>query len=172
MTSISASQSLREVAIGDLDFELASTRRILEHVPDDRLDWRPHAKSRTLGEIAAHVAQLPAFALSMIQFTEVDLATRKRSADPVGREALLTAFDRNAAALRSAIDVASDDDLRATWTMRFGDRVIISGPRITMLRRMGVSHIIHHRGQLSVYLRLLDVPVPGLYGPSADERGV
>lgn len=144
---------------------------MLERVPDDRLDWRPHAKSGTLGGLAAHVAQLPAFALTMIQLTEVDLATLKRSTDPVGRAALLAAFDRNADALRGALDGATDDDLRATWTMRYGERVIVSGPRITMLRRMGISHIVHHRGQLSVYLRLLDVPVPGLYGPSADERG-
>lgn len=171
MTSISPTDSLRDIALSDLADELASTRRILERVPDEHLGWRPHAKSNTLQGLAAHIAQLPAFALLMVEHTDVDLATRQRGPDPAGREALLAEFDRNAAALRRAVEQSGDDDLRATWTLRFGDRVIASAPRVVMLRRMGISHIVHHRGQLSVYLRLLDVPVPGLYGPSADERG-
>lgn len=172
MTSVSTPLSLRELALADLQAELASTRRILDRVPDDKLSWRPHAKSRTLQELAAHVAQLPGFALTMLIAPELDLAKpRERPADPDSHDALLAAFDKVAARLTDTLADASDDFLREEWTLRAGDRIILRAPRVNALRTMGISHLVHHRGQLSVYLRLLDVPVPGLYGPSADERG-
>ena len=172
MTSVSPTLTLRELALADLQAELTSTRRILDRVPDDKLSWRPHAKSATLKELAAHIAQLPGFALTMLIAPELDFAKpRERPALPDSRDALLAAFDQVAVRLSETLADASDEFLREEWTLRAGDRVIFRAPRVNALRTMGVSHLVHHRGQLSVYLRLLDVPVPGLYGPSADERG-
>lgn len=172
MTSVSPPLSLRELALADLQAELISTRRILDRVPDDRLSWRPHAKSSTLNRLAAHVAELPGFALTMLVAPELDFAKpRQRPADPESHDALLAAFDQVAARLTETLAGASDDFLREEWTLRAAERVIYRAPRVNALRTMGISHLVHHRGQLSVYLRLLDVPVPGLYGPSADERG-
>lgn len=172
MTTVSPPLSLRDIALADLEAELTSTRRILDRVPDDKLSWRPHVKSSTLNRLAAHVAELPGFALAMLVAPELDLARpRERAGDPDSHDAILAAFDKAAARLTQALAAASDDFLREEWTLRAGDRVIYRAPRVSALRTMGISHLVHHRGQLSVYLRLLDVPVPGLYGPSADERG-
>lgn len=172
MTTASTPLTLRELALADLEAELVSTRRILDRVPDDKLSWRPHAKSSTLNRLAAHIADLPWLALAMLTGPELDIARpRERSGDPSSHDALLATFDENAARLVARLAASSDEYLREEWTFRAGDRVILRAPRVNALRTMGVSHLVHHRGQLSVYLRLLDVPVPGLYGPSADERG-
>jgi uncharacterized damage-inducible protein DinB len=154
----------------DVEGELASTRRLLEAVPTDRLDWRPHAKSWSLGELAAHVTNLPHWQASILEQDSYDLAASgpRRSA-PASREALLADFDGAAAHLRGAMAALPDDALARPWTLRNGEHVIMSAPKAVMARTMGVSHLAHHRGQLTVYLRLLDLPVPGLYGPSADE---
>lgn len=161
-----------QLAIGDLEQELSQTRRILERVPEEHLDWRPHEKSWTLGELAQHIVNLPFWQTRIVEADEFDLATSPPpSAGPRSREELLERFDRSATALRDAVARLDEQALGARWTLRQGDRVLIALPRAAVLRGMGISHLIHHRGQLTVYLRLLDTPVPGLYGPSADERG-
>ena len=160
-----------DTVFGDVAYELANTRRLLERVPDGKSDWKPHAKSMSLGRLASHVAELPLFALSVVAADELDFAagggykprTLPSTAD------LLAEFDRNAAQLREAMARLDAAALQGTWTLRAGDHVIVSGPKGVLVRSVGLNHIIHHRAQLGVYLRLLDIPVPGLYGPSADE---
>jgi uncharacterized damage-inducible protein DinB len=173
MTAPAATQTLSpaQYVFVDLEPELASTRRVLERVPDGQFDWKPHDKSMSLGRIAAHVAELPDFARMILVGDEFDFA--KGQYVPVQAKTtaeVLAAFDDKAAALREAVAAATAESLAGTWTLRNGAHVIVSGNRAALARTMGMNHIMHHRSQLSVYLRLLGVPVPGLYGPSADER--
>ena len=156
-------------AFADLDSELASTRKILERFPIGKGDWRPHAKSRTIGQLAVHVAQLPGLGVSIL--TQEFLDAFARPADPELATAadLVAHFDQNAHALRDALARSSADDLNKTWSLRAGDRVFVNGPRRMLLRPMLINHLIHHRAQLGVYYRLLDIPVPVIYGPTADE---
>lgn len=171
MTGITAPPSIRQLALADLEHELSQTRRLLERVPTEKLGWGPHAKSATLGQLATHLADLPGFALMMIVRDGLDVtAPTQRPPAPTTAEGILERFDANAKALREALAGASDTDLAADWELRRGDHVFYRAPRHAALRTMGISHVVHHRGQCSVYLRLLDVPVPGMYGPSADER--
>ena len=166
----SSSLSLRHASLGDLDHELASTRRLLERLPDDGLEWRPHEKSYTLGRLATHVAELPGFALLMLTTDEVDfMKPMPKRAEGKSRDEILRLFDESSAALRERLDASDDAALRETWTLRAGDHVLSSRPRAASMRTIGINHLIHHRGQLSVYLRLAGVPIPGMYGPSADE---
>lgn len=168
MTS-TASPSLKQLALGDLSQELATTRRVLERVPDEHFSWKPHAKSFTLGALAAHVAQLTEWQRTVLVTEELDLATLPQNALPENRDAVLRVFDEGAAALQEAMEAVEDGALSVPWTLRRGEHVILTLPRLAVLRTVGISHMVHHRAQLSVYLRLLDVPVPAMYGPSADE---
>ena len=156
--------------LDDMQDELASTRRTLERFPDGRGMWRPHAKSRTLGELATHVADIPGLAATILETEELDALKRPRR-EPLGTSAeLLERFDGNVTQLRTALSAVGDDRLGGSWTMRAGDQVLIRRPRRALLRTMFLSHMIHHRAQLGVYFRLLDVPVPSVYGPTADEQ--
>jgi uncharacterized damage-inducible protein DinB len=163
--------TLKSAALGDLDHELATTRRLLERVPDDRLDWAPHARSMTLGRLAMHLAELPRLQTTVLTSDSLDLDTlRARPArSATNRAELLAEFDANVAAMREQLAGADDRALAESWAMRRGERVIMTQPRAAAMRTLGISHIVHHRGQLSVYLRLLDVPLPPMYGPTADE---
>ena len=155
----------------DLDRELEATRRVLERVPDGQFDWKPHGKSMSLGQIAGHVAELPSFARMILELDEYDFASGQwKPAKPATTAEVLALFDETSAKLRAAVAAAGDESLAGTWTLRHGAHVIVTGNRAALARTMGINHILHHRSQLGVYLRLLDVPVPGLYGPSADER--
>jgi uncharacterized damage-inducible protein DinB len=170
MTTPAATPSLRQIALGDLEHELALTRRVLERVPEEHFGWKPHEKSMSLGRLAAHLANLLRWQVITLQHDAFDLAASPPPADvPASREALLKTFDANLAALREAMEQADDALLSRPWTLRYGEKVVMQQPKVAVLRGMVISHIIHHRGQLSVYLRLLDVPVPAIYGPSADE---
>lgn len=155
--------------LDDMDAELASTRRMLERVPDGHATWRPHAKSKSLSELATHVADTVGLAATILETEELDALSRPQR-PPLGTSAeLLKRLDQNVARLRAALGSADAQRLAAEWTLRAGERVFLRRPRRALLRAMFLSHMIHHRGQLSVYLRLLDVPVPGMYGPTADE---
>lgn len=154
----------------DLDDELASTRRMLERVPDGKGGWRPDEKSFSLTDLATHVANLPGLGVTMLETDEMDALSRPPREALETTKALLEQFDRNVERLRTALGATNGDRFEGEWKMRAGDRVFLRGPRRSLLRRMVLSHTIHHRAQLSVYLRLLGVPVPGMYGPSADER--
>lgn len=160
--------------LAELDHEAATTRRVLERMPEGRADWKPHERSMTLGRLCGHLAELPGWGRTVLADDEFDLATaRERGYEPYvasDRAELLERYDQAVAALREAARGTSDERIREPWTLRHGDQVVLSSPRAAALRGFVFSHSIHHRGQLSVYLRLLDVPVPSIYGPSADEE--
>lgn len=170
MTTTTTS-ALKQAILGDLDQELANTRRVLERVPDEHFDWKPHEKSMTLGALSAHLENILYWQRMILEEDEFDLAaTPPPRTIPANRDELLRGFDERKAALDEAVAGADDASFSRTWTLRRGDEVIFARPKAAILRGMGISHMVHHRGQLSVYLRLLDVPVPATYGPSADEQ--
>lgn len=157
----------------EFDHEMETTRRVLARVPEARAEWRPHSKSRPLGELAQHVANLVGFGELIVRQTERDVAPP--GGPPVvsvpftTSAALLQSFDANVASARAAIAGATDADLMVSWSLKRGGVPFFTLPRAAVLRSFLLSHLIHHRGQLSVYLRLLDVPLPAIYGPTADE---
>lgn len=149
--------------------ESASTRRILERVPEASFSWKPHAKSMTLGRLASHIADLPNRCATI---ATTESFVRNPAAAPwqaASTNDLLAHFDETSAAAKSALNGLADDQLSAIWTLKFGEQTMVALPRALALRRVFLDHLIHHRGQLSVYLRLLDIPVPGMYGASADD---
>ncbi|HSU13732.1 DinB family protein [Longimicrobium sp.] len=170
MTDTAAAPSARPLAFNDLEPELANTRRALEQVPDEHWDWKPHEKSMTLGRIASHIAELPHLAIIALTRDEFDVADPRDAPKPTNREELLRAFDQAAASLVATVNAVPAEGWKQTWSLKAQGRTFLTMTRAAALRAMGISHSIHHRGQLTVYLRLLDVPVPGLYGPSADEK--
>jgi uncharacterized damage-inducible protein DinB len=166
-----AAPSVQQVALADLDGELKRARTLLERVPDDNLDWKPHPKSMPLGSLALHIATLPYWIETIAGTDYLDLASGlPRNEPPRSRQDVLDAFDARVAAMRAALERADDATLLGPWELRMAGNVMMRMPRVAMIREMGISHFIHHRAQLGVYLRLLDVPLPPMYGPSADER--
>jgi uncharacterized damage-inducible protein DinB len=163
----------KELALGDLRHELVLTRRVLERIPEDHWDWKPHEKSFTLGDLALHVAALPVMQENILREDGLDVAeSQTEDRVPSTRDAVLARFDSRCEAVRQALDELSEDDLTSLYTLSQGGRELFSHPRHVVLRSMGISHLIHHRAQLMVYLRLLDVPLPAIYGPTADEAPV
>ncbi len=153
----------------ELDAELAMTRAMLAIVPWDRADWQPHPRSGSLRQLACHVAQLPDFAMAMATMDVLHFKPEHfKTPDVRNTDELVAMFDAKAETLRGALSALDWQKLDGTWQMQMGDNVVISGQRAMLLRHMGINHIVHHRAQLGVYLRLLDVPIPGCYGPSAD----
>ncbi|RNI31896.1 DUF1572 domain-containing protein [Rufibacter immobilis] len=151
--------------------EAANTRKMLERVPEEHFDWKPHAKSMSLRDLAAHVAELPGmFIAYVLQSEELDFTKQKYTpfAGTTHQE-LMAHFEDNYQKAVKALNGTNVVEIGKTWTMRNGEHVIVSLPRQVVIRNLAMNHLIHHRGQLSVYLRMLDVPVPGMYGPSADE---
>lgn len=163
--------AIRDALLPEFDHETGTTRRLLDRVPDDRLGWKPHQKSMTLGRLAMHLAEMPEWIPMMLTNTETNFsraAYKPREAE--SRAQLLAVFDEQVAAARKLLEAVTDAELMVTWTLKADGRAIFSTPRASALRSMVMNHMIHHRGQLSVYLRENDVPVPAIYGPSADER--
>jgi uncharacterized damage-inducible protein DinB len=164
--------SFAETLLPEYEHEMQVTRTMLERVPMEKYDWRPHTKSTSLGALASHLATLAGFGVRLIKQTEVNMAPEggppRMPPQYRTREDLLDAFDKNVAASREAIQSLEDSDLRTLWSLKMGAQTIFSLPRAAAIRTMMMSHIIHHRGQLSVYLRLNDVPLPAVYGPTAD----
>jgi uncharacterized damage-inducible protein DinB len=159
-----------EVLLQDYDMEIGMTRRTLERIPEDKPDYKPHEKSMPMGKLAMHVATLPRFGATILTTSSMDLTMAKwPDMTFVSREKMLADFDALAAEARAALAAASDDNLATPWKFSFGEHVISNSPRSLAFRHMFFNHLIHHRAQLGVYLRLNDIPVPGLYGPSADE---
>ena len=153
----------------DVDREMASTRRLLERYPVGESEWQPHDKSRTLSALATHVANIPHHGANILTTQEMDVATRQPQAPKDSASELLEAFDAGVTRMKSAIAEIDDAKLREAWNMRIGPRVLVSESRALLMRLMVINHLVHHRAQLGVYLRLLNVPIPGMYGPSADE---
>jgi uncharacterized damage-inducible protein DinB len=160
---------LNEMLIAELDKEAASTRKILGAVPDGQYDYKPHEKSMPLGRLATHVAELPVWA-SRVLGEDYDML-----ANPLPRpvmentESLLAFFEERLNASKEALKNTNNEQLQQEWTLRRGEHIVAKGSRYDVMRSFMMNHQVHHRGQLSVYLRLLDVPVPGMYGPSADD---
>ena len=163
--------SMNSALIAELKMEAASSRKMLERVPTDKNDWKPHEKSMKLGRLSTHIAELPGWIGMTLTTEELDFSKMdyKPLTNPTMEE-LLELHDKNVAIANAALDGASDEEFDKIWTLRNGDHIILSMPKKVVLRSMAYNHMVHHRGQLSVYLRMLDVPVPGMYGPSADER--
>ena len=159
----------------EFDAEMAATRRTLERIPEDKLGWKPHEKSMLLGRLAGHIAELPGMGVSVLKDDVLDFANRpagelaRKPTVAESQKHVLELFDKNVAALRTAIERASDEHWGKNWKLSAGEKTFYNGPRMGAMRRMVMNHVIHHRAQLGVYLRLNDVPVPSVYGPSADE---
>lgn len=166
--------AIAESFLPEFDHEMANTRKILEIVPDDKLDYAPHDKSMKMGRLAGHIAEMAGWTVDILNTPELDVApVDGPSYQPViagSRDELLAAFDKNIAAAKEAIADASDEALTTLWSLLAGGNTMFTMPRIGVLKSMVLNHIIHHRAQLGVYLRLNDVPIPGMYGPSADEN--
>jgi uncharacterized damage-inducible protein DinB len=160
--------SIGKTLLPEFDLEMATTRRLLERVPSDKAQWKPHPKSFPLGHLAQLVATMPGWLTKTIGDTEINLA--KSSGYSFEKtETLLGQFDQHVREAREALASVKDTDLDVMWSLKHGEKVLFSAPRGTVVRSH-INHLIHHRGQLTVYLRLVDVPLPSVYGPTADER--
>ena len=165
--------ALVDALLPEFDHEVASTRRLLARLPDDQLAWQPHPKSMTLGSLATHLSELGSWGQETLNSPAVDFETMTRPADyvpPGTRQAILELFEQNMAGARSALVGTTDAELMAPWTLRRGAQEFFTMPKASCWRTVVMNHLIHHRGQLTVYLRQLDVPLPSIYGPSADEQ--
>jgi uncharacterized damage-inducible protein DinB len=165
--------TIAEILLQDYDIEISNTRRTLERVPEGKNDWKCHDKSMPLGRLAMHCASLPRFGSYIMLDDGMDMANSTRPHVPLvfqSREDCLRTLDESAKACRDAIAAASDEHFSAPWRFSFGEQVICNNPRSLTFRQMCFNHLIHHTAQLGVYLRLNDIPVPALYGPSADEQ--
>jgi uncharacterized damage-inducible protein DinB len=161
---------LGQAMLPEFDHEMANTRKTLDRVPDDKFGWKPHEKSGTMGWLASHVATLPRLAVFTIEQDSVDISTAPRPPQATSRRELLEMFDKHVTAARAAIAGASDEKLQKPWSLLSSGKTIFTLPRSAVLRGFVMNHNIHHRAQLGVYLRLNDIPVPAIYGPSADEK--
>ena len=167
--------AIRDSILPEFDNEMATTRRTLERVPEGNPDWKPHEKSMTMGRLADHLAELPGFITMALQQDSFNVrpaegAPPRQPTVMTSRKQLLEDFDKNVATFRSTLASASDETLLKSWSLLAGDKTIFTGPRVAVIRSFCLNHVIHHRAQLGVYLRLNNVPVPSVYGPSADEN--
>ena len=162
--------NLTELLLNEMAAEYPNTRKLLERVPDDKFDWKPHPKSMTLKQLAVHLAELPSWHAVILHTSELDFGAFEYKPTPVNNTAeLLALFDSQLEKGRAALLAATEDQLlNDTWTMRHGDHIISKTSKYEMIRH-AFGQNAHHRAQLGVYLRLLDIPIPGVYGPSADE---
>ncbi|HVB86928.1 MAG TPA: DinB family protein [Candidatus Dormibacteraeota bacterium] len=164
---------IRDMFLPEFDHEMETTRKTLERVPEGKPDWKPHDTSMPMGRLAGHIAELVGFGATTFEGDSFDFApggkSQRQPTVMTSRAQLLEVFDKNVASARAAISKASDEDLQKMWALKNNGNTMFAMPRIGILRSMILNHIIHHRGQLSVYLRMNKVPVPSIYGPSADE---
>ena len=161
--------SLKDGLLAEFDHEIGTTRRLLERLPDDRLAWKPHPKSMSLGGLATHLSNLPNWGAIILNDAGFDLAAAPSPLEEkTARADILTAFDAAAAQARTSI-AKTDAELTAPWSLKRGGQQLFTMPRATAFRTFVLYHLVHHRGQLSFYLRLNDIPVPAMYGPTADE---
>ena len=159
--------SIGKALLPEFDQEMATTRRLLERVPSEKAQWKPHPKSFALGHLAQLVAMMPGWIAQTIGATEINLASGPGYSFEK-TETLLQMFDKRVREAREALAGAKDPDFQVPWSLKMGEQVLMTLPRGVVVRQH-INHLVHHRGQLSVYLRLIDVPVPSIYGPTADE---
>jgi uncharacterized damage-inducible protein DinB len=166
--------SIAQSILPEFEQEMAGTRKVLERVPEDKLDWKAHPKSNTIGWVAAHLANIPHWVTFTLAEDSLDInppgGEPYRTPPATNRSVVLENFDANVAAAKKAIAAAADAEFMKPWTLLSGGQAIFTMPKIAVIRSFVINHIIHHRAVLTVYLRLNDIPVPGLYGPSGDER--
>lgn len=162
--------ALKDVLLAELKYETSNTRKMIERLQADKFNWKPHEKSYSLGALAVHISVIPRWISRIVSNDEFDFS-KHTLVPPVATsvEDVLKIFDDFLAENIPILEAATDEILNGNWTLRRGDHIFFTLPKKVALRNMVFNHIIHHRGQLSVYLRLLDIPVPGMYGPSADE---
>jgi uncharacterized damage-inducible protein DinB len=164
--------SISQALLPEFDIEMANTRKTLERVPNEKFEWKPHEKSMAMGALAGHIAFIPTWAVETIDKDSIDVmpqGTPPTMPKAANQAEVLEMFDKAVTGARAAIAGASDEHLMKPWTLLAGGRTILTLPRVAVLRSFVMSHTIHHRAQLGVYLRLNDLPVPSIYGPSADE---
>ena len=164
--------AIKDGLLPEFDHEMGTTRRLLERVPEADLGWKPHQKSMSLGELSGHIANIPFWCTAAIGGPVLDLDTMGDAAKVIAATsvpAMVAEFDTKVRDARTALAACGDGEMMALWTLKAGGQEIFTMPRIAALRSFVMSHLIHHRGQLSVYLRLRDVPLPSIYGPTADE---
>ena len=159
--------TIADTLLPEFDQEMATTRRLLERVPTDKGTWKPHEKSFSVGHLAQLLSWMPGWITNTLTSDSLDLANGARYSYET-TESLLEQFDRNVREARAAISASSDADFSKMWSLKMGDKVFMTLPR-GVVTRQHINHLVHHRGQMSVYLRLLDIPVPSIYGPTADE---
>lgn len=157
--------------IGEYQHEAATTRRLLERVPEDKFDWKPHQKSMSLRQLVSHIAEISSWSGAVFDMDVFDLDPNYVPFAAQSRQELLDAFDKNVNDTVAKMTGQSNDRLMSNWKMTMAGNTVFEMPRVAVVRAFLLSHMIHHRGQLSVYLRLHDVPIPSIYGPSADEQG-
>ena len=162
--------AIAEALIAELEQETATTRRVLERVPADKLSWKPHTKSMSLGQLALHVAQTPGNVASMAAQNPAAAPESFEQAAASSVAEVMSALDESVGRAQEIVQGFDDAAMMETWSIAAGGKTLMSVPRVGWLRAVMLNHWYHHRGQLSVYLRLLDVPVPSIYGPSADEN--
>jgi len=158
-----------QTLLPEFDEEMKNTRKMLEAVPDGRFDYKPHPKSMTLGQLATHVAQMPSWAATTLDVEVLEFGPDFKPQLASSRDELLEMFDKGVADARPKIAAASDADWQKTWTLKFAGKTMLSMPRAAIMRSTVLNHMVHHRAQLGVYLRLNEVAIPGMYGPSADD---
>jgi len=158
---------IADVLLPEFDQEMATTRRVIERVPSDKGTWKPHEKSFALAHLTQLVATMPGWITRIVRGQDIDLSEGP-GYSVQKTDALISQFDKLVSEARSAIAAAKDEDYALPWALRMGEKTLFSLPR-GVVTRQTINHLVHHRGQLTVYLRLLDVPVPSIYGPTADE---
>lgn len=156
-----------ESMLAEFDTEMGTTRRVLERVPSDKAEWKPHPKSFAIGHLAQLIARMPGWITAALESSSLDLSTFQGYSFEKA-ETLLATFDRNVREAREALSAATDAAFSAPWSLKRGDQVFFTLP-VGAVVRQNINHLVHHRGQMTVYLRLLDIPVPSIYGPTADE---
>jgi uncharacterized damage-inducible protein DinB len=159
-----------QALLPEFDVEMTNTRKTLERVPDDKLDYQPHAKSMSMGRLATHIAELPSWGSTTLETELLEMDSNYKPRIAKNNAELLEIFDKGVADARAKIAAATDADWGKTWTFKWNGQVVMSMPKAAVMRSVVMNHLIHHRAQLGVFLRLNDVAVPGMYGPSADEK--
>lgn len=162
--------SLNKALIAELKNEAINTKKILERVPAEKYDWAPHEKSTKLGRLATHIAEIPVWVERIVNAEGFDFGGKFTANVAENNEALLKTFEEKQENAIKILDAATDEKLNELWTIKHGEMVVAQLPKKVALRNIAFNHLYHHRGQLSVYLRLLNIPIPGMYGPSADEK--
>lgn len=162
--------SIVQPLIDELVHEGATTRRLLQRVPQDKFAWKPHEKAKSLGQLVTHIASVQGNLATMLQGSSAEAGSAGREVVPETTDDLVALFDSNLERAKTMLAKITDDDVRTAWSMTREGKTMITMPKIAVIRTIILNHIYHHRGQLSTYLRILDVPLPSIYGPTADEQ--